>query len=96
MYMTKSPSLSGLHPVRSLSPTSLRKNLFQTLKRVSKGETIVVETADGDIVLSARKHTNANLSGKSKVTLQPKIPGRIIGSLDSADAALRKYLQMPT
>lgn len=78
----------------SMTPTALRKNLFQALRRVLCGERIVIETEEGDVLMSAhsprrrRPHSRQD-PGAAKIT------GRIIGSLETADAALRKHLRLP-
>ena len=77
-----------------MTPTALRKNLFLTLRRVMRGETVVIETQEGQALLS--RDTLASTPRKKRQdALKPKISGRIIGSLDTADAELRKYLSLP-
>ena len=80
---------------KTLSPTHLRKSLFQTLRRITRGEVVVVETTDGLVLLTALKRNDEASKGKAKYFSQPKIPGRILASLDSADVALRRHLRLP-
>ncbi len=79
----------------TVTPTALRKNLFRTLRRVMHGETVIIETGEGEAMLTARTLAVPETRKNRPSAMEPKIPGRIVGSLESADAALRKYLRLP-
>jgi hypothetical protein len=78
-----------------MTPTALRRNLFQTLQRVIRGETVVVETDQGEILLIARKTRQGRPSRTQPRANAQKIPGRILAPLEQADSALRKHLRLP-
>jgi hypothetical protein len=77
-----------------MTPTALRRDLFKALRRVILGETLIIETRQGEILMTARKPPSQRATQSRERANQPKIPGRIRGSLQGADSALRKHLRL--
>lgn len=73
-----------------ISPTNLRKNLFQELASVCHGIPVKVKTRDGNTVIIPEreflKKTSSNIDKH-----QPRINGEIIGDLDEADKELEQF-----
>jgi hypothetical protein len=81
--------------MRTLTATRFRANLYRTLQSISEGGRIRITSKWGAVQL-VREPKSGPSSRKTKINAHlPKIPGRIIGSLDSADRLLRKHIRMP-
>jgi hypothetical protein len=81
--------------MRTLTATRFRANLYRTLRSIAGGGRIRITSKWGAVEL-VREPKALPASRKARTAaLAPKIPGRIIGSLDSADRLLRKHIRMP-
>lgn len=84
--------------MEELTPTELRSNLASVLRRVLAGFPVQIRVRGGKVMITRVDDTLRYAEGGDVGQgnqLLPKIPGEIIGSLDSADEALRAYVRFP-
>ncbi len=75
--------------MNTITPTYLRKNLFEELSAVVRGMPVRIKTKAGNAIILPEKEFK--LSNSKSVS---KIKGKIIGNLEDADQELRKYIQL--
>ena len=75
--------------MKSITPSKFREKLFPSLKSAALGDSLIVKTKTGPVLVTA--------AGKMMKpdARQAKIEGRIVGDLDKAQEELRAHLEWP-
>lgn len=84
--------------MHTITPTELRKTLFHELQTALRGIPVRVETRHGNAVILSENAYRSLSRGRSGFPRpdEAKIAGRIVGSLDTADAELQAHLELPS
>jgi PHD/YefM family antitoxin component YafN of YafNO toxin-antitoxin module len=75
----------------SITPTQFRNGLFAQIDCALKGIPVHIRTRKGNAVLISEKAFEKASARQDR----QEISGRIIGSLDDADQALKQHLVLP-
>ncbi len=75
--------------MKTITPTKLRKKLFPALKGAAMGDSLIVNTKSGPVLI-----TSAGKASLASANM-PRINGRIVSDLDTADQELREHLEWP-
>lgn len=86
----------GASNVKITTATDLRRNLFRRIRQAVRGVPVIIDSAEGRAVLlsekAARGLRGRRAGGSAR---EQKIPGAVVGDLETSDVALRKHLRLP-
>lgn len=82
--------------MHTVNPTQLRKTLFSEISLALHGEPVLIKTRTGNALLISEKlFRSAKKNVPNPSPMEPKIPGEIVGDLESADEELLNHLELP-
>lgn len=83
--------------MKTMTATALRADLFRTIQGVVRGAPVRIRSRWGTVLLCREKDSPVGADPANTLSSpEPKVPGRIVGSLSGADRDLRTHIRVPT